>query len=87
MCNDVSVCFIVVFGANIILTAIDRYLISISFQHYYLLLQIFEGSWDSNTPVTHYFNAAVVAQYVRILPQTWNEAIAVRFELLGCKRK
>ena len=52
-----------------------------------LLLQIFEGSWDSNTPVTHYFYAAVVAQYVRIIPETYYGTIAIRFELLGCKSK
>ena len=52
-----------------------------------LLVQIFEGSWDSNTSVTHYFYKAVVAQYVRIVPQTWNGAIAIRFEILGCNCK
>ena len=52
-----------------------------------LLLQVFEGSWDSNTPVTHYFYAAVVAQYVRIIPETFAGTIAMRFELLGCKSK
>ena len=52
-----------------------------------LLVQIFEGNWDSNTTVTHYFYAPVVAQYVRIKPQTWETHIAIRFELLGCKCK
>ena len=59
-----------------------------SFMLYLILLaQIFEGSWDSNTPVTHYFYAPVVAKYVRIIPQTWSGVIAMRFELLGCKSK
>ena len=53
----------------------------------HLLVQIFEGSWDSDTAVTHYFYAPVVAQYVRINPQTWETHIAIRFELLGCKCK
>ena len=54
---------------------------------FFFIVQIFEGSWDLNTPVTHYFYAPVVAQYVRIIPQTWNTYIAIRFELLGCKSK
>ena len=48
------------------------------------LLQIFNGNHDSDTPVTHYFSSPVRARYVRINPQTWQEKIAMRFEISGC---
>ena len=52
-----------------------------------VLKQVFEGSWDRDTPVTHVFYTSVEAQYVRILPQEWHTHISIRFELLGCRSK
>ena len=54
---------------------------------YIIHKQVFEGSWDRDTPVTHVFYTSVEAQYVRILPQEWHNHISVRFELLGCRSK
>ena len=47
-------------------------------------MQLFEGSWDQNSTLTHLFNEAVLAQYVRIRPQDWHVGIGLRVELLGC---
>ncbi|XP_072025097.1 uncharacterized protein [Amphiura filiformis] len=47
--------------------------------------ELFEGSWDQSTPVTHLFHEAVLAQYVRILPQSWHGNVSMRCELLGCQ--
>ena len=47
-------------------------------------MQLFEGSWDQNSPSTHLFNKTVLAQYVRIKPHTWHGEIGLRVELLGC---
>ena len=54
---------------------------------YIILKQVFEGSWDTDTPVTHVFYTSVEAHYVRILPQEWHNHIGIRFELLGCRSK
>ena len=51
------------------------------------MVQVFEGNWDSSTPATHYFYKAIVAQYVRIIPEKFTGTIAMRFELLGCMSK
>lgn len=48
------------------------------------LLQIFSGNFDSSTPVTYYFTSPLHAQYLRILPQTWQGKIALRVEVIGC---
>ena len=47
-------------------------------------MQLFEGSWDQNSPSTHLFNNSVLAQYVRIMPHAWHGGIGLRVELLGC---
>ncbi|WAQ93429.1 MFGM-like protein [Mya arenaria] len=44
---------------------------------------VFSGNKDSGTPVTNLFNL-VAARWIRIHPVEWHNAIAVRFEVLGC---
>ncbi|KAK3108253.1 hypothetical protein FSP39_004202 [Pinctada imbricata] len=44
----------------------------------------FQGNFDSDTPVTHFFTSPVRARYMRINPQTWQGKIALRFEYMGC---
>ena len=50
-------------------------------------MQVFEGSSDRNTPVTHLFYEVVRLLHIRIQPVKWHVNIAMRFELLGCVGK
>ncbi|WAR09835.1 CRAM-like protein [Mya arenaria] len=45
---------------------------------------IFPANFDRNTPVKSFFDREVDAQYVRIVPMTWNDKIAIRFDVLSC---
>ena len=48
-------------------------------------MQIFEGYQRFlSYEYTHLFNGSVTASYIRIHPVEWEEAISMRFELLGC---
>lgn len=56
---------------------------------YYLLNrenrpEIFRGSIDSATPVRTIFEVPFEAQIIRINPQTWNNGISLRVEIIGC---
>ncbi|XP_033101998.1 deleted in malignant brain tumors 1 protein-like [Anneissia japonica] len=44
----------------------------------------FIANTDDNTIVTNYFEEAVTARFIMIVPALWNLQIALRFELLGC---
>ncbi|XP_078660161.1 uncharacterized protein LOC144904888 [Branchiostoma floridae x Branchiostoma belcheri] len=46
--------------------------------------QVFTGNTDRKTPVTNLLDNPVDARYVRFYPQTWNNWIAMRVEILGC---
>uniref|UniRef100_A0A3Q2PSP3 AE binding protein 1a n=1 Tax=Fundulus heteroclitus TaxID=8078 RepID=A0A3Q2PSP3_FUNHE len=46
---------------------------------------LFYGNVDKETPVMSQFAAAVVARYIRILPQTWNGTMCLRAEVLACQ--
>ena len=46
--------------------------------------KIFTGNTDNDTLVQHDFDPALVARYVRLHPQTWNRAIALRWDVTGC---
>lgn len=39
---------------------------------------------DTTTPVKQIFAKPIEAKIVRINPQTWNNAISLRLELIGC---
>ncbi|XP_072048320.1 retinoschisin-like [Amphiura filiformis] len=47
--------------------------------------QEFDGNTDKDTPMTTYFDHPIKARYIRIRPHTWNGAVTLRFELLGCE--
>ena len=42
------------------------------------------ANWDRNTVVLHFFSPVLLAQCVRFLPQSWENAICMRIELYGC---
>ncbi|EEC02351.1 hemolectin, putative, partial [Ixodes scapularis] len=46
---------------------------------------VFSGNFDSSTPVTSVFPKTVSARYIRIVPVTWKNWIALRLEVLGCE--
>ena len=46
--------------------------------------KIFTGNADDDTPVQNDFNPVLVARYVRLHPQTWHGAIALRWDVSGC---
>ncbi|XP_022083758.1 lactadherin-like [Acanthaster planci] len=48
--------------------------------------KIFIGNSNGNTPVTNMFNERVDAVTVRIEPTGWQRGVALRLELLGCRR-
>ncbi|XP_077978069.1 uncharacterized protein LOC144433608 [Glandiceps talaboti] len=45
---------------------------------------VFTGNSDGNSFERNLFSQSVTAQYIRINPQTWNNGIGLRFEILGC---
>ncbi|KAJ8974052.1 hypothetical protein NQ317_002298, partial [Molorchus minor] len=45
---------------------------------------IFRGSIDTTTPIRQIFETPVEAKLLRINPQTWNNGISMRVELIGC---
>ena len=47
---------------------------------------MFEGTYDQTSVVNVTMDPAVYSRYVRINPQTWNNAIGLRFELVGCSQ-
>lgn len=46
--------------------------------------QLFRGPLEHNGQLRHLFEEGVEARYVRLEPQTWKHAIALRFEVFGC---
>lgn len=47
--------------------------------------QVFKGNSDSYQEVYNTFIPPVVARYLRITPQSWNQRIGLKVELLGCQ--
>ncbi|XP_042738068.1 discoidin, CUB and LCCL domain-containing protein 1 isoform X2 [Lagopus leucura] len=47
--------------------------------------KVFQGNSDSGDVVRNNFIPPIVARYVRIIPQSWNQRIALKLELIGCR--
>ncbi|XP_064303476.1 discoidin, CUB and LCCL domain-containing protein 1 isoform X2 [Phalacrocorax carbo] len=47
--------------------------------------KVFQGNSNSGDTVRNNFIPPIVARYVRIIPQTWNQRIALKLELMGCR--
>ncbi|KAM6126787.1 LOW QUALITY PROTEIN: discoidin, CUB and LCCL domain-containing protein 1 [Pterocles gutturalis] len=47
--------------------------------------KVFQGNSNSGDIVRNNFIPPIVARYVRIIPQTWNQRIALKLELMGCR--
>lgn len=46
--------------------------------------QIFVGNYDGDTSVANYFKRPIHARYLKVLPVKWQNAIALRLDVLGC---
>ncbi len=51
---------------------------------FYRSFKVIIANEDRDTIVLYFFSLALVAQYVRFLPQSWNNEICMRIELYGC---
>jgi hypothetical protein len=50
----------------------------------FFYLQVFIGNSDTDTKVNHKLEPPIEARFIRLLPQTWNEHVSLRWELYGC---
>ncbi|KAL8190841.1 UNVERIFIED_CONTAM: hypothetical protein K2H54_062585 [Gekko kuhli] len=46
--------------------------------------KVFMGNINSNGQIKHFFNPPIFSRFIRIVPKTWNQSIALRVELFGC---
>nr|XP_008523772.1 PREDICTED: coagulation factor V [Equus przewalskii] len=46
--------------------------------------KIFEGNTNIKGHVKNFFNPPIISRFIRIIPKTWNQSIALRLELFGC---
>ncbi|XP_006752372.2 discoidin, CUB and LCCL domain-containing protein 1-like [Leptonychotes weddellii] len=47
--------------------------------------KVFQGNSNFRDPVRNNFIPPIVARYVRVVPQTWHQRIALKVELFGCQ--
>ncbi|XP_035578326.1 coagulation factor V isoform X3 [Zalophus californianus] len=46
--------------------------------------KIFKGNNNIKGHVKNFFNPPIISRFIRIIPKTWNQSIALRLELFGC---
>ncbi|XP_072499242.1 discoidin, CUB and LCCL domain-containing protein 1 [Notamacropus eugenii] len=47
--------------------------------------KVFQGNSNFRDPVRNNFIPPIMARYVRIIPKTWHQRIALKVELIGCQ--
>uniref|UniRef100_A0A8C4V1R1 Discoidin, CUB and LCCL domain-containing protein 1 n=1 Tax=Falco tinnunculus TaxID=100819 RepID=A0A8C4V1R1_FALTI len=47
--------------------------------------KVFEGNIDSHGEVSNAFIPPIVARYVRVMPQSWHQRVALKVALVGCQ--
>ncbi|KAM7134987.1 discoidin, CUB and LCCL domain-containing protein 1 isoform 1-T1 [Molossus nigricans] len=47
--------------------------------------KVFRGNFNFRDPVMNNFIPPIVARYVRVIPQTWHQRVALTVELIGCQ--
>ncbi|CAM9677521.1 unnamed protein product [Bubo scandiacus] len=47
--------------------------------------KVFSGNENSNGHVKHFFNPPILSRFIRVVPRTWSNGIALRVELYGCE--
>ncbi|XP_063109706.1 coagulation factor V isoform X1 [Cavia porcellus] len=50
----------------------------------FMVDKVFEGNSNVNGHMKNFFNPPIIARFIRIIPKTWNQSIALRLELYGC---
>ncbi|XP_004706894.1 coagulation factor V [Echinops telfairi] len=53
-------------------------------QNFFMVDQIFKGNSNPKGHVKNFFNPPIISRFIRIIPKTWNQSIALRLELFGC---
>ena len=53
---------------------------------FFIVFQSFVGNTDNSNQVVNTLLSPVDARFVRILPQTWQGAIGLRFDITGCAK-
>ncbi|KAM7054739.1 coagulation factor V isoform 3-T3 [Molossus nigricans] len=46
--------------------------------------KVFEGNSNIKGHVKNFLSPPIISRFIRIIPKTWNQSIALRLELLGC---
>ncbi|XP_038205892.1 LOW QUALITY PROTEIN: coagulation factor V [Arvicola amphibius] len=46
--------------------------------------KIFEGNSNTKGQMKNFFNPPIISRFIRIIPKSWNQSIALRLELFGC---
>ncbi|XP_058396091.1 coagulation factor V [Diceros bicornis minor] len=46
--------------------------------------KIFEGNNNIKGHMKNFFKPPIISRFIRIIPKTWNQSIALRLELFGC---
>lgn len=46
--------------------------------------KIFEGNSNAKGHVKNFFNPPIISRFIRIIPKSWNQSIALRVEVYGC---
>ncbi|KAJ7320303.1 hypothetical protein JRQ81_019814 [Phrynocephalus forsythii] len=46
--------------------------------------KVFTGNTNSRGQVKHFFKPPILSRFIRVVPKTWNQSIALRLELFGC---
>ncbi|KAK7817877.1 hypothetical protein U0070_005520 [Myodes glareolus] len=46
--------------------------------------KIFEGNSNTKGQTKNFFNPPIISRFIRIIPKSWNQSIALRLELFGC---
>ncbi|XP_062982987.1 coagulation factor V [Elgaria multicarinata webbii] len=46
--------------------------------------KVFTGNINNDGQIKHFFKPPIVSGFIRIVPKTWNQSIALRLELFGC---
>ncbi|XP_058898134.1 coagulation factor V isoform X1 [Kogia breviceps] len=49
-----------------------------------LVDKIFEGNNNIKGHAKNFINPPIISRFIRIIPKTWNQSIALRLELFGC---
>ncbi|XP_006872716.1 PREDICTED: coagulation factor V [Chrysochloris asiatica] len=53
-------------------------------EEFVMVDKIFKGNNNTKGQAKNFFNPPIISRFIRIIPKTWNQSIALRLELFGC---